>query len=85
MRGSQVDILRIRRVNIAMSMDTNIDLIIASRTRRLIDDFRVRCVLPSPRRRMAGPFIFFDEMVPEILSAGKGLDVAPHPRIGFRS
>jgi redox-sensitive bicupin YhaK (pirin superfamily) len=32
---------------------------------------------------MVGPFIFFDEMGPEILTAGKGLDVAPHPHIGL--
>jgi redox-sensitive bicupin YhaK (pirin superfamily) len=32
---------------------------------------------------MVGPFIFFDEMGPEILRAGNGLDVAPHPHIGL--
>jgi hypothetical protein len=30
---------------------------------------------------MVGPFIFLDQMGPEILTAGKGLDVAPHPHI----
>jgi redox-sensitive bicupin YhaK (pirin superfamily) len=32
---------------------------------------------------MVGPFIFFDEMGPEILHSGKALDVAPHPHIGL--
>jgi redox-sensitive bicupin YhaK (pirin superfamily) len=32
---------------------------------------------------MVGPFIFLDQMGPEILRAGKGLDVAPHPHIGL--
>jgi redox-sensitive bicupin YhaK (pirin superfamily) len=32
---------------------------------------------------MVGPFIFLDQMGPEILSAGRGLDVAPHPHIGL--
>lgn len=49
----------------------------------LTDGFKVRRVLPSAKRRMVGPFIFFDEMGPEILSSGKGLDVAPHPHIGL--
>ena len=64
-------------------MDTNIDIIIESRTRELINYFKVRRVLPSAKRRMVGPFIFFDEMGPEILGAGRALDVAPHPHIGL--
>jgi redox-sensitive bicupin YhaK (pirin superfamily) len=64
-------------------METAVDLVIESKTRELIDDFTVRRVLPSARRRMVGPFIFLDQMGPEILSAGKGLDVAPHPHIGL--
>jgi hypothetical protein len=64
-------------------MDTAVDIVIESRSRELIEGFKVRRVLPSAKRRMVGPFIFFDEMGPEILSAGKGLDVAPHPHIGL--
>lgn len=64
-------------------MDTSIDLIIESRTRELVEGFKVRRVLPSVKRRMVGPFVFFDEMGPEILSSGKALDVAPHPHIGL--
>lgn len=64
-------------------MNNNIDIIIESRTRDLINDFKVRRILPSSKRRMVGPFIFLDEMGPEVLSSGKGLDVAPHPHIGL--
>lgn len=32
---------------------------------------------------MVGPFVFFDQMGPVTLGAGKGLDVRPHPHIGL--
>ncbi len=64
-------------------MDTAVDLIIGSRSRELTDGFTVRRVLPSSQRRMVGPFIFLDQMGPEILRDGWGLDVAPHPHIGL--
>jgi redox-sensitive bicupin YhaK (pirin superfamily) len=32
---------------------------------------------------MVGPFVFFDEMGPEVLRCGAGLDVPPHPHIGL--
>ena len=32
---------------------------------------------------MVGPFVFFDQMGPVTLAAGKGLDVRPHPHIGL--
>lgn len=60
-----------------------IDLVIEARQRELTEGFKVRRVLPHSKRRMIGPFIFFDEMGPEILKAGNGLDVAPHPHIGL--
>ena len=60
-----------------------IDLITESKTRVLVDGFKIRRVLPSAKRRMVGPVIFLDQMGPEILMAGKGLDVAPHPHIGL--
>jgi redox-sensitive bicupin YhaK (pirin superfamily) len=65
------------------SVETVVDLVIESRTRELTEGFKVRRILPHANRRMVGPFIFFDEMGPEILTAGKGLDVAPHPHIGL--
>src|SRR5688572_29935587 len=60
-----------------------IELVINTRERHLVEGFKVRRALPSSRRRMVGPFIFLDQMGPEILTAGKGLDVAPHPHIGI--
>ena len=60
-----------------------VETVIVTRVRDLVDGFKVRRVLPSARRRMVGPFIFLDQMGPEVLRAGRGLDVAPHPHIGL--
>lgn len=60
-----------------------IEMVIETRARDLVKGFKVRRVLPSRRRRMVGPFIFLDQMGPEVLRTGKGLDVAPHPHIGL--
>ncbi|HVF68032.1 MAG TPA: pirin family protein [Pyrinomonadaceae bacterium] len=60
-----------------------LETVVVTRVRDLVDGFKVRRVLPSARRRMVGPFIFLDQMGPEFLSAGRGLDVAPHPHIGL--
>ena len=43
----------------------------------------VRRALPSARRRMVGPFIFFDHFGPAEFRSGQGLDVRPHPHIGL--
>ena len=65
-------------------MDSKIlEGIVSSRVRDLVDGFKVRRVLPAAGRRMVGPFIFLDQMGPEILRDGQGLDVAPHPHIGL--
>ncbi|BCH34158.1 hypothetical protein MesoLjLc_60880 [Mesorhizobium sp. L-8-10] len=50
---------------------------------RDIGGFAVRRALPTARRRLVGPFIFFDRMGPAILRAGQALDVRPHPHIGL--
>jgi hypothetical protein len=63
--------------------DTLIQHEILPRTRDLADGFAVRRVLPAAERRMVGPFIFFDQFGPVELSAGRGLDVRPHPHIGL--
>ena len=60
-----------------------VEAVVVTRARELVEGFKVRRVLPSVRRRMVGPFIFLDQMGPEILGAGRGLDVAPHPHIGL--
>jgi redox-sensitive bicupin YhaK (pirin superfamily) len=47
--------------------------------------FEVGRVLPFAKRRMVGPFVFFDHMGPVRLPAGIGRerDVRPHPHIGL--
>jgi redox-sensitive bicupin YhaK (pirin superfamily) len=50
---------------------------------RDLGGFTVRRALPSARRRMVGPFIFFDQMGPVVFRAGEGIDVRPHPHIGL--
>lgn len=47
--------------------------------------FQVRRVLPSPGRRMVGPFIFFDHFGPAAFGPGEGIDVRPHPHIGIET
>jgi redox-sensitive bicupin YhaK (pirin superfamily) len=60
----------------------SIDLLINPRERDL-GGFTVRRVLPSSKRRMVGPFIFFDHMGPAEFPPGKGINVRPHPHIGI--
>jgi len=60
-----------------------VETLIVPRTRDLGDGFEVRRALPSVRRRMVGPFIFFDQMGPAVFHSGHGLDVRPHPHIGL--
>ncbi|MGQ0652952.1 MAG: pirin family protein [Betaproteobacteria bacterium] len=60
-----------------------IDALINPPTRDLGDGFQVRRALPAAERRTVGPFVFFDQMGPVTLPAGKGLDVRPHPHIGL--
>jgi redox-sensitive bicupin YhaK (pirin superfamily) len=59
-----------------------IELVVAARPRDL-DTLTVRRVLPSIKRRMVGPFIFFDHMGPAEFDEGQGVDVRPHPHIAL--
>lgn len=59
-----------------------IDLVIEPVSKDL-GGFSVRRALPSPKRRLIGPFIFLDHMGPAILPPGEGMDVRPHPHIGL--
>lgn len=45
--------------------------------------FSVRRLLPRAGLRHVGPFVFFDHMGPARFSAGRGIDVRPHPHIGL--
>lgn len=58
------------------------ELTIEARVRSL-GEFDVRRVLPVAKRRMVGPFVFFDHMGPAVFPPGKGIAVRPHPHIGL--
>ncbi len=59
-----------------------IEQVIVPRARDL-GGFSVRRALPSARKQMIGPFIFFDQMGPAEFLLGQGIDVRPHPHIGL--
>lgn len=59
-----------------------VELMVVPRTSD-IGGFEVRRALPTVKRRLVGPFIFFDRMGPAVLRAGEALDVRPHPHIGL--
>jgi len=59
-----------------------IDLIVVPRSVD-VGHFAVRRALPHSRRRMVGPFIFFDHFGPAEFHSGQGIDVRPHPHIGL--
>ena len=61
-----------------------IDIIIEPRKRDL-GGFSVGRVLPYAKRRMVGPFIFFDEIGPATFAPGQAIDVRPHPHIGLET
>jgi len=66
-----------------LAADTSaIETVIVPRARDL-GGFEVRRALPSSRRQMVGPFIFFDQMGPAEFLLGAGIDVRPHPHIGL--
>lgn len=50
---------------------------------RDMGEFSVRRALPSAKRRMVGPFVFFDAFGPIVLGPGHGADTRPHPHIGL--
>ncbi len=62
-----------------------IEMVIEQRRRDLGGGFEIGRVLPFAKRRMVGPFIFFDHMGPIDLAPGldRSFDVRPHPHIGL--
>ena len=67
-----------------MSANSPVELVIEAR-RRDLGGFEVGRVLPFAKRRMVGPFVFFDHMGPIELAANlpRRVDVRPHPHIGL--
>lgn len=60
-----------------------IEHLIEGRIRNIADNFTVRRVLPSAKKRTVGPFLFLDHMGPVEFPPGKMADVLPHPHIGL--
>ncbi|MGC3875063.1 pirin family protein [Halomonas sp. GXIMD04776] len=48
-----------------------------------LGEMEVRRALPSLKRQMVGPFIFFDQMGPAQFGADQGIEVRPHPHINL--
>lgn len=59
-----------------------VELILKPREKDL-GGFSVRRLLPTARRKMVEPWIFFDHMGPARFAAGQGITVRPHPHIGI--
>jgi hypothetical protein len=59
--------------------------LVIDKRQRDLGGFEVGRVLPFAKRRMVGPFIFFDHMGPVDLPKGlpRSADVRPHPHIGL--
>ncbi|WP_084419152.1 pirin family protein [Henriciella litoralis] len=64
-------------------MSASIEQLIDARGHDLGGGFKVRRILPFHKRRMVGPFIFFDHFGPVDYPPGSGFDVRPHPHIGL--
>jgi len=60
-----------------------VEMIIKPKERDLGGGFRVRRLLPYVKKRMVGPWIFFDQMGPAHLSSEDKFDVRPHPHINL--
>jgi redox-sensitive bicupin YhaK (pirin superfamily) len=62
-----------------------LDIVIDSRSAAISPYMKVKRILPFQKRRMVGPFIFFDHAGPvaDIPANTSSLDVLPHPHIGL--
>lgn len=63
-------------------LPAGIEMILPARDKDL-GSLVVGRVLPFPRRRHLGPFVFFDHIGPTVFAPGGGMDVRPHPHIGL--
>ena len=59
-----------------------IELLIQPRDKDL-GGFTVRRVLPTRKKKMVGPWIFFDHMGPAEFAPSQGINVRPHPHINL--
>ena len=67
---------------IDLNCPDSVEMVIIPRTGD-IGNFEVRRALPFRKKRMVGPFIFWDQMGPGEFLTGQGVDVRPHPHIGL--
>lgn len=61
----------------------NVELVITPKVSDLGGNFQVRRSLPFRKKRMVGPFIFWDHMGPVELLGDKSMEVRSHPHIGL--
>ena len=68
-----------------LGVPTTVDAIEKLIIPRAVDlgGMEVRRALPSTKRQMVGPFIFFDQMGPAEFLTDQGIDVRPHPHINL--
>lgn len=68
-----------------LGMPATVDPIETLIVPRAVDlgEMEVRSALPSTKRQMVGPFIFFDQMGPAEFLTDQGIDVRPHPHINL--
>jgi redox-sensitive bicupin YhaK (pirin superfamily) len=64
------------------ALESPVELTVGPRLRPL-GGLEVNRVWPTAKRRLIGPFVFFDHMRRAELAPGQGLDVPPHPHIGL--
>lgn len=62
---------------------SSVELVITPEKKDLGDNFEVRRALPDRRKRMVGPFVFWDHMGPAKITPEKGMKVRAHPHIGL--
>jgi len=65
-----------------MTDESAVEMTIEPR-RRAVGSGEVRRLLPYRKRRMVGPFIFFDLIGPDELDPGSRVDIDAHPHIGL--
>ncbi len=68
--------------DVDLNCPEDIEMVILPRTGD-IGNFDVHRALPFSKKRMVGPFIFWDQMGPGEFLTGQGVDVRPHPHIGL--
>ena len=64
-------------------MSDFLEMVIDPKEKDLGDGFVVRRSIPQVKKRMIGPFIFWDHMGPAVIQGEKKMKVRAHPHIGL--